>query len=121
MGALGDSTVEIRLFEAQIVPALLFISESWVDLSQKHLSDLQNFQDKFLRKLLRMPPTTTKSILHWDGMMETMKWRIAREKILFIRKMSMREADNICRQSLIHGFILDIQGLGSEGEQSRRQ
>ena len=48
--------------------------------------------------------------------METMKWRIAREKILFIRKMSMREADNFCRQSLIHEFILGIQGLGSEGE-----
>ena len=65
MGALGDSNVAIWLFEAQIVPALLFNSESWVDLT--HLSDLQNFQDKFLRKLLRMPPTTAKSLLHWDG------------------------------------------------------
>ena len=58
MGALGDSTLAIRLFETQIVPALLFNSGSWVDLSHTHLSELQNFQDKFLRKLMRMPPTT---------------------------------------------------------------
>ena len=65
MGALADLTIAIRLFEAQIVPALLFNSESWVDLSQAYLSDLQNVQDKFLRKLMRMPPTTTKLLLHW--------------------------------------------------------
>ena len=96
MGALGDSTIAIRLFEAQTVPALLFNHESWVDLSQAHLSDLQNFQDKFLRKLSRMPPTTTKSLLHWDGGMETTKWRIARKKIMFMRKISMKDADIIC-------------------------
>ena len=43
MGALGDSTIAIRLFEAQILPALLFNSESWVDLSQAHLSDSAEF------------------------------------------------------------------------------
>ena len=116
MGALGDSTVAIRLFEAQIIPALLFNCESWVDISNTHLTELQNFQDKFLRKLLWMPPTTTKAILHWDGMMETMRWRIAKKKILFIRKMAMRDCDNICRRALIHEFIQGIQGLGTEGE-----
>ena len=36
MGALGDSTIAIMLFKSQIIPALLFNSESWVDLSQAH-------------------------------------------------------------------------------------
>ena len=49
-------------------------------------------------------------------MMETMKWRIAKKKILFIRKMTMRESDNICRRALMHEFIQGIQGLGSEGK-----
>ena len=121
MGALGDSTVAIRLFEAQIVPALLFNCESWVDISHTHLTELQNFQDKFLRKLLWMPPTTTKAILHWDGMMETMKWRIAKKKIMFIRKIALRNRNNICRRALIHEFIQGIKGLGAEGEELAKE
>ena len=61
MGAFGDSTLVIRLFESQIIPALLFNNKSWIDLRQAHLSDLQNFQNKFLRKLMRMPSTMTKA------------------------------------------------------------
>ena len=73
MCALGDSTIEIRLFESQVVPAVLFNSESWIGLNNTHLTDLQNFQDKFLRKLMRLPLTTPNAILHWNGTMESMK------------------------------------------------
>ena len=92
-----------------------------MDISHTHLSELQNFQDKFLRKLMRLPPTKTKALIHWDGMMESMKWRIAKKKILFIRKMAMRDCDNICRRALMHEFIQGIQGLGSEGEVLARE
>ena len=95
----------IRLFQSQIIPALLFNSESWIDLSQAHLSDLQNFQDKFLRKLMRMPPITTKALLHWDRGMEMMKWRIAKKKIVFIRNISMRNNDSICKQTIMNEFF----------------
>jgi len=52
-----------KLFEAQVIPALLFNSESWIGLTNTHISDLQNFQDKFVRKLLRLPPSTPKATL----------------------------------------------------------
>ena len=65
MGGLGNSTVAIKLFEAQIIPALLFNCESWIGITPTHISDLQNFQDKFLRKLMRLPPSTPKAILHF--------------------------------------------------------
>ena len=73
MGANGNSLTAIKLFEARIIPALLFNSESLIDLTDTHISDLQNFRDKFTRKLLRLPPTTTKAIIHWDSGMEMIK------------------------------------------------
>ena len=114
MGGLGNSMVAIKLFEAQIIPALLFNCESWIGITPTHISDLQNFQDKFLRKLMRLPPSTPKAILHWDGGMELMKWRIALKKMQFVRKTMLREDDNICKKALLNEWMLDIKGLGHE-------
>ena len=115
MSALGNVTIGIRLYESQVIPALLFNSESWIGLNNTHLTDLQNFQDKFLRKLMRLPPTTPKAILHWDGIMETMKWRIAARKLQFIRKTMEREDDVMCKQALTNEYLLNLKGLGHEG------
>ena len=68
---------------------LLFNSESWIGLTETHISDPQNFQDKFVRKLLRLPPSTPKAILHWDSGLQLIKRRIAEKKLL------MREESNI--------------------------
>ena len=85
-------------YEAQVIPALLFKSESWIGLTDTHISDLQNFQDNFVRKLLRLPPSTPKAIVHWDSGMKLMKWRIAEKKLLFFRKIMLKLTVNtICR------------------------
>ena len=53
----GNSLAALKMYEAQVIPALLFNSESWIGLTDTHISDLQNFQDKF-------PQTAT---LHTKG------------------------------------------------------
>ena len=72
-----------KLYESKVILALLFNSESWIEITDTHIPDLQNFQDKFVRKLLRMPPSTPKDIIHWDSGLKLMKWRIAKKKLLF--------------------------------------
>jgi hypothetical protein len=84
MGADGTSMAAIKLYEATVVPALLFNSESWIGITEAQINELQGFQDKFLRKLLHLPNSTPKAILHLDGEMELMKWRIARQKLFSI-------------------------------------
>ena len=56
MGELVTSLAATKLFEAQVVTALLHNCESWIVINETHISDLQDFQDKFIRKLLRLPP-----------------------------------------------------------------
>ena len=52
MGGTGNSLAALKLFEAQIIPALLHNCESWIWITQTHVSDLLEFHDKFIRKLL---------------------------------------------------------------------
>ena len=91
MGANGLSTTAIKLFEAQIIAGLLFNCESCIGITDKQIAELQGFQDKFLRRLLHLPISTPKAVLHWDGGMEMMKWRIAKSKLVFMIKMILKE------------------------------
>ena len=59
MNGNGNSKAALKLYEAQVIPALLFNSESWIGLTNSHISDLQNFQDKFVKKLLKFPALHT--------------------------------------------------------------
>ena len=105
MGGIGNSLAATKLFEAQVIPALLHNCESWIRLNETHISDLQDFQDKFMRKLLRLPPSTPKAILHWDSGLKRMKWRIAEKKLLFLRKTMEREDSKITRKALLNANI----------------
>ena len=63
MNGNGNSIAAFKLFEAQVIPALLFNSESWIGITDTYISDLQNFQDKFVQKTSKS--STPKAILHW--------------------------------------------------------
>ena len=71
-----NSLAATKLFEAQVITAPLHNCESWIGLNETHISGLQDFQDKFIRKLLKLPPSTPKAILYWDSGLKIMNWRI---------------------------------------------
>ena len=114
MGGLGNSTVAFRLFEATIIPALLHNAESWIGITDSIIKDLQNFQDKFIRKVLRLPKSTTKALYQWDSGMLSMKWRIAKRKLLFVNKIMQKDHTNIARKTLLQEALNKIEGLGHE-------
>ena len=114
MGADGSSSTAIKLFEAQVMTGLLFNCESWIGITDTQIAELQSFQDKFLKKLLHLPMSTPKAILHWDGGMEMVKWRIAKIKLMFMRKMRFSRNDNICKRALMNEIITGTNGLSKE-------
>ena len=114
IGADGSSLTAIKLAEAQVIPALLFNSESWIGITEGQINDLQSFQDKFVRKLMHLPISKPKAILHWDSAMEMMRWRIARQKLLFLRKIMYKENSNLCKRAILNEAIMDAEGLGHE-------
>ena len=63
---------------------------------------------------MHLPTSTPKAILHWDSGMEMMKWRIAKRKLLFLKKMMTKENSNLCKRSILNETILGVEGLGHE-------
>ena len=41
MNRNGNSLAAFKLYEAKVIPALLFNSESWIGITDTHISDIQ--------------------------------------------------------------------------------
>ena len=61
-----------------------------------------------------MPPSTPKAILHWDSGMKLMKWKIAKKKLLFFRKIMLKEESNITRRALMNETFMGLKGMSHE-------
>ena len=114
MCGLGGSQIGLKLFESMIIPALLHNCESWIGLTDKHVKDLQQFQEKFIRRLFRLPLSTPKAILSYDTGMLSMKWRIAYKKINFARKIMRKPDNSITKRVIAQEVVSNIHGLGYE-------
>ena len=101
MASLGESRSALKMYEAMVIPALLFNAESWIGFNEKHEKLLQDFQDKFVRRVLQVPASTPKAILQYDSGMITMKWRVAEKKIMFVNKLMMKGNKNLARLAVI--------------------
>ena len=114
MGSLRNSETPFKLFEARVIPSLLNNSESWIDIQNGHIKDLQDFQDEFIRRVLHLPAQTTKAIINWDIGMMPMKWRIAGKKLQYMRKIQLKEDDNITKRALQQEVETGTNGLAHE-------
>ena len=114
MTGLGHSKTAFNLFEAQIIPSLLNNAESWIGMTNKQIKELQDFQDIFTRKVLHLAPSTTKALINWDIGMMPMKWRVASKKLQFIRKISLKDHNNIAKGVLMEEVLQGINGLATE-------
>ena len=109
-----NSQTGINLFEARVIPKLLTNCESWIGITDAHIAELQNFQDKFLLNLFHLPKSTTRALLHWDCNMKLMKWRIAERKLKFLSKLMSKDDKNIALRAVQNEMILGLKGLAFE-------
>ena len=114
MGSTGNALPAIKLFEAQVIPALLHNSETWIDITETHIADLESFQEKFIRKLMRLAPSTPKAILHWDSGLKLMRWRIAEKKLRFLMKLMEENGLSIAKVAVLNEVLLGLKGLAYE-------
>ena len=66
MDSLGNSLAPFKLFEATVVESLLTNCPSWIGLNNSHINMLQNFQDSFVTKVLKLADNVPKSFVTWD-------------------------------------------------------
>ena len=114
MSITGNSVPAFKLFDSIIIPSLLHNCESWIGITDKHISTLQDFQNDFIRRVLKVPDSTPKALLQWDVGLMPMKWRIGKSKLNFVSKVMKKDRSNLCRKTIISEVLNNIKGLGFE-------
>ena len=79
MQMVGGSVATFDLWEAVVLPALLYNSETWVDITQKTVDNLEKLQHYFVRLLLQVPESTPKPTLLPETRLMSSKMKLARE------------------------------------------
>ena len=113
MSITGNSVPAFKLFDSIIIPSLLNNCESWIGITDKHISTLQDFQNDFIRRVLWVPNSTPKPLLQRDlGLMPL--WRIGKSKRNFVSKVMEKDKSNLYRKTIISEVLNNIIGLGYE-------
>ena len=71
---LEGANAAFKLYEAQILPPLLYYCESWISMDDSHIKMLQDFQERFTRRILRLANSVPKVMLEFDTWMPSKKW-----------------------------------------------
>ena len=114
MGCLGNSLAPFKLFDATVVESLLTNCESWIGINNTHINMLQNFQDNFVRKVLKLADNIPKALLTWDIGLVPMKERVQLKKLLFLQKMMQKDIRSLIKQVLYEEVLQGIHGLAYE-------
>ena len=100
LAALKESRSAFKMFEASIIPALLFNAETWIGFNEKHEKLLQDFQDRFVRRVFQVHVSTPKAILNYDSGMVPMRLRVAEKKFKFVRQIMQKDDNNLAKQAI---------------------
>ena len=73
MSCLGGANTAFKLYEAQIMPPLLYNCESWISIDDSHIKLLQDFQERFIRRILRLANSVPKLIHEYGTWMPQIK------------------------------------------------
>ena len=101
LAGMGNSKTAITLFEAQVVPAVLFNCESGIGLNKNHINALQSFQDAFICRLQHLPRMgMPKSLVRMDRGMMLMKYRVAERKLQFLNRIRTKDNENMAKRTI---------------------
>ena len=114
MGGLRNSNIAFKLFESLVVQPLLHNCAWWIGIEEKHIKELQKFQNKFVRRVLHLPHSVTQAILDWDTGMWPMEWRIKERKLNVVIQILLKDIENIAKKTLEQEIAIGLNGLAHE-------
>ena len=96
---VGGARSAIDLFELAILPALLYNSETWVEISKEAEEKLENLQLFFVRLILRVPQGTPKIALRSETGLLSMKLRVWKRKCMMVHHIKNMGMGYSCHPS----------------------
>ena len=111
---VGGIKAGLQLWETSYIPSLLNNCKTWVEISEETVNKLEGLQNLFYRILLNVPRTTPKASLSWELGGLKMKWRIIKEKLIFIKHILQLESSALAKQILEIQVQENLPGLSKE-------
>merc|ERR1712128_109211 len=96
--------VAVTEYASKVTSKLISNCESWIDLTEDHIDDLQNMQDNFFKNVFHVRPEGTPlCMVRLDSQTFHVRYQIVQRKINRIRKVMDADPSNYARKALIEG------------------
>ena len=95
-------SVAIAYYRAIIIPKLLTNSETWNNISQANMKQLEAIQNKSLKRLLRLPQGTPSQALRNELGIWDIKTTIYGKQLMYLHKILNYPENNLTRQVLFN-------------------
>ena len=108
--SLGGILVGLDLWELAVIPFLMNNSETWTEIDKEAIAQLENIQNRFLRRLLATPTPS----LCWETGTSTMINRIILKMLTFYHHLLHLDDNSLAKQIFNIEEKLSYPGLVKE-------
>ena len=84
----------ITMYQSVFLPRLIYNCESWSNLTQKDISNLQDAQVKFLRQVMEVPKSTPIAALFLELGILPIQYEIEKRQLVFLKRILDKENDD---------------------------
>ena len=114
INTVGGLMAGIDIWEMAVLPSLLNNCQTWVNISETSIKNLENLQNDMYRTLLAVPRTSPLPSLCWDFGGIQMRFRIIMKKLDFLWHLVNLENDTLAKEILTVQKDHNLPGLVSE-------
>merc|ERR1711892_1064223 len=103
---MGHKMAEVAVTEyaSKVISKLISNSESWIDLTEEHIIELQNIQDNYFKDVFHVKASgTALCMIRLDSQTLHVRYQILLRKINRIRKIMDSDSSNLARKALVAG------------------
>ena len=115
--AAGGLDTALLLWEACVIPSLLYGAGTWVAISAATIKSLNNLQRWFLRLVLQVPQGTPTAALTWETGVLEMGLRVKIEKLLLVLHIRSLDEDSFAKKVYEEQKINNWPGLAKESKE----
>ena len=111
---VGGLATGLSIWEAAVLPGLLYNSECWTNMTNAVLQQLEKLQLKFYRSILAVGSGCPLPIIYWDTGGMLVKYRIIKRKLLFFHHLENLPPGCLAKEIVEVQKVNNLPGLVKE-------
>ena len=114
MQVIGGIQGTFDIWNLAVIPALLNNCETWTDISDDSITELENLQNLFIRVILQVPVSCPKAATCYETGFTLIKFKIMEKKLNFAKYLQLLHPESLANQVYTEQQKLQFPGLFKE-------